>query len=119
MGPEREGKRKLLERFLNLAGGQPGLLAGNRLLELEASMKERAEIISKLKDLHGGEEMTEGERQVISRILALDADLRTSIEGELEDTRRELARILRCNRAHRAYARTPAGKKRERHSRDG
>jgi len=112
-------RKELLQGLLSIAKTQSVLLSENRLSELAATMSEREEAIRSLKDLSSESEKSAEEESLIREILDLDANLRVSLQCELDETGRELERLQGCNRARRAYARDPALRAGERYSRDG
>jgi len=107
----------LLKKLLHISRSQSSLLAKNRFADLAKTMAEREEIISEIKI--AGRPHGAVARAVIKEILDHDADLRVSIEVELEETRSELQRISHCNTANMAYLSGRAGTPGERFSRDG
>ncbi|MFQ5479847.1 MAG: hypothetical protein ACE5DW_01050 [Thermodesulfobacteriota bacterium] len=101
---ENADRIDLLKRLLNIARAQKGLFSENRLTELAGSILERDEIISRISKIKAVEAQKNMEQDIIKEILNFDCDLRVSMEGALEETRRELRKVLHCTRAHRAYA---------------
>ncbi len=119
MGHEKTGRRALLKRLLHIARAQKVLLAENRFADLAKTMAERDEIISSIRETGAAAAEISEETALIEEILGLDANLRVSMEGELEETRRELERLSQCNTAHRAYVSSSVKTPGKRCSRDG
>jgi len=101
MALKRVNRKDLLKRLLKIAGAQSLLLEENRLADLARTISEREEIISALRE--AGEGKGREETALIKEILVHDANLRASIEVELEAARREFQRLSQCNTAHSAY----------------
>ncbi len=119
MGDRKKGRLPLLQRVLEITEEQKKLLSENRLHALAASMKEREEILSRITPPGAGPGPGPAEKALAGRIRDLEADLRTLLEGELQETGKELERLLHCNMARRAYEPRPLISLGERCSRDG
>lgn len=117
MASERLNRSNLLKRLLKIAEAQSLLLEQNRLAELAGTVAERDEILSAIKKAGEGKGMEEA--ALIKEILAHDANLRASIEVELEEARHEFQRLSHCNTAHRAYVSGQINMKTAGSSRDG
>ncbi len=110
MESEKVDRVELLEKVLHIARDQQRLLAQNRLTELAESILARDVIISDTSKLKALKEQRAVEQSIIDEILTYDSDLRVCMEGALDDTRKELEKILYCTRAHRAYTSTPVNR---------
>ncbi len=109
----------LLKRLLAIARAQHGLFSENRLTELAGSILERDEIIAQISRISAVEADRKEEHDIIRQILVFDGDLRVCMEGALEETSRELQKLLHCTRAHRAYVSPMVNVKSQRYSKDG
>ncbi len=112
-------RQELLEGILSIARSQSRLLSENRLAELASAMSEREEMIASLRELSSEGAAGGEEAEIIREILELDANMRVSLQCELDETGSELERLQGCGRARRAYAADPAQRAGERYSKDG
>jgi len=112
-------RTELLQDLLGIARTQGRLLSENRLNEIASTMSEREKIVASLRALSSDGAESADEERILGEILELDANMRVSLQCELDETGRELERLQGCNRARRAYAADPAQRAGERYSKDG
>ncbi|HHL39473.1 MAG TPA: hypothetical protein ENJ37_03100 [Deltaproteobacteria bacterium] len=104
MASEREEKKRLLERLLDISAEQRRLLQENRLVDVLRRQEERDRLVARLKVLApGGLGGDDALRALAGKVVEEDRSLGVSIRTSMDDIRRKLMRISGGVKAARAY----------------